>query len=276
MKTIRLAALVAVAVLAASGALAQGGRGWQGGGNGGGTGLDGLPVGTLDAAETAGLLFTREEEKLARDVYSALYQTWEAPIFLHIADSEQRHMDAIKALLDRYGLADPVGNNPAGVFGNATLQKLYDELVRKGNLTPVDALTVGATIEDLDLFDIMKLIEGSDNVDLDTVYQNLAKGSRNHLRAFVGELTAQGVAYVPQYIDAALYEQIISTSRERGPVDAAGKAVGGPGQGGCCGGGPGQGGSGNGKCDGTGQGNGQSNGGQGGNGNGSGNGQGKP
>ncbi len=276
MRTIRTAALAAMVVLAAAGAFAQGGQGW-GGGRGGGVNLDGLPVGTLSEAEATGLVFTREEEKLARDVYTALYEIWEAPIFLHIAGSEQRHMDAIKALLDRYGLTDPVGTNPAGVFTEATLQSLYYELLEKGKVTPVDALTVGATIEDLDLFDIMILIEESDNVDLDTVYENLAKGSRNHLRAFVGELAAQGVTYVPQYLDAGLYQEIVSTPRERGPVDANGKPVAGPGQGGCCGGGQGRGGSGSGTCDGTGQGSGQGNGQPGnGTGNGSGNGQGKP
>ena len=275
MRTIRLTALATMVILTAAGAFAQGGQGWGGGGKGDCAKLDGLPAGTLSEAEKAGLLFTREEEKLARDVYTALYETWEAPIFLHIAGSEQRHMDAVKALLDRYALTDPVGANPAGVFTDAALQELYDDLVLKGKLTPVDGLAVGATIEDLDLRDVMKLVDESDNVDLDTVYSNLARGSRNHLRAFVGELTALGATYTPQYIDAALYEQIVSTPRERGPVDANGKPVGGgPGCGGC--GGQGQGGSGHGTCDGAGQGSGQGSGGQNGTGSGSGSGNGKP
>jgi hypothetical protein len=158
--------------LAAGGALAQGGPGWGGGGRGDCLRLDGLPVGTLSESEATGLLFTREEEKLARDIYTELYKVWEAPIFLRIAGSEQRHMDALEALIDRYGLIDPVGDNPVGVFSNTELQELFDDLVVKGKVTPIDALTVGATIEDLDLDDIMKLIEESDNVDLDTVYQN--------------------------------------------------------------------------------------------------------
>ena len=63
-----------------------------------------LPVQELSADEKKGLLLMREEEKLARDVYMALYKQWRLPIFSNIAASEQRHMDAIRTLLDRYGL----------------------------------------------------------------------------------------------------------------------------------------------------------------------------
>ncbi len=49
----------------------------------------------------------REEEKVARDVYKELYKVWGLTIFSNIASSEQKHMDAIKTLLDRYGLEDP-------------------------------------------------------------------------------------------------------------------------------------------------------------------------
>ena len=36
-----------------------------------------------------------------------LYKMWGLTIFSNIASSEQKHMDAIKTLLDRYGLDDP-------------------------------------------------------------------------------------------------------------------------------------------------------------------------
>jgi hypothetical protein len=43
--------------------------------------LDALPPATLTAEEQAGLIWMREEEKLAHDVYAALYDTWNTPIF---------------------------------------------------------------------------------------------------------------------------------------------------------------------------------------------------
>lgn len=75
-----------------------------------------LPVGTLSADEEAGLLYMREEEKLARDVYLTTYNLWRLQIFDNIAASEETHTEAVKLLLDRYNLADPVGSNGIGVF----------------------------------------------------------------------------------------------------------------------------------------------------------------
>ena len=65
-----------------------------------------LPV--LTQGEIDGLIHMRVEEKLARDVYLTLFDTWGLSIFNNIAVSEQRHMDAIKNLLDKYGIEDPV------------------------------------------------------------------------------------------------------------------------------------------------------------------------
>lgn len=75
-----------------------------------------LPVGSLTAEEEAGLLYMREEEKLARDVYLTMYNLWGLQIFDNIAASEETHTEAVKLLLDRYNLADPVGSNGIGVF----------------------------------------------------------------------------------------------------------------------------------------------------------------
>ncbi len=46
-------------------------------------------------SDTAGLLYMREEEKLARDVYDYLYEKWNAIIFDNISNSEQIHMDRV-------------------------------------------------------------------------------------------------------------------------------------------------------------------------------------
>ena len=185
-----------------------------------------LPVAPLSDVEKEGLLFTREEEKLARDVYTALAAKWGQRAFTAIAAAEQQHMDAVAFLLTRYELADPAAGKAPGVFANARLQALYVTLVEKGSLGLVDAFAVGATIEDLDLADVEELIEDADNVDVDTVMQNLAKGSRNHLRSFVALLANSAVTYVPQFLSAAEYAEIISTPAERHVVcDAAGLPV---------------------------------------------------
>jgi hypothetical protein len=62
---------------------------------------------SLTTEEKNDLLFMREEEKLARDVYLTLHDIWGTPVFANIATSEQQHMDAILKLLNTYKLPDP-------------------------------------------------------------------------------------------------------------------------------------------------------------------------
>ena len=87
----------------------------------------------LTSDEISGILFMREEEKLARDVYLYLYELYPLRPFLNISKSEQAHMDAIKYLIDTYELEDPVGGNPPGVFQNEELQELYNQLISQGS-----------------------------------------------------------------------------------------------------------------------------------------------
>ena len=49
------------------------------------TQVNSLPNEPLSPAETNGLLLMREEEKLARDVYTTLYQKWGSQVFSNIA-----------------------------------------------------------------------------------------------------------------------------------------------------------------------------------------------
>ena len=71
---------------------------------------------TLTKPEIDALLLMREEEKMARDVYLELNDLWGLPIFQNIANSEQTHMNAVKTLLDRYGLQDPAAGRGVGEF----------------------------------------------------------------------------------------------------------------------------------------------------------------
>jgi hypothetical protein len=94
-------------------------------------------------------LIMREEEKLAYDVYTALSKKWGLTVFNNISSSELTHTTAVLTLLNKYNIADPVGNNAVGIFGNSTLQALYNQLVVQGSISLTEAVKVGATIEDL-------------------------------------------------------------------------------------------------------------------------------
>jgi len=176
---------------------------------------------SLTDDEAAGLAFMREEEKLAHDVYVALYEKWGLPVFKNISAAEQTHSDAVKRLLDRYGFEDPAAGHTVGVFTDPELQSLYDKLVAQGSLSIADALKVGAAIEEIDILDLEERMEQTDKADITRVYTNLLKGSENHLRAFVSNLTARGESYKPQYLSQAAYDKIIGSSNASGRGNAA-------------------------------------------------------
>ncbi len=179
--------------------------------------LAALPKATLTKAETDALVFMREEEKLAYDVYSVLYAKWGLRQFSNIAKAEATHTSAVKTLLDRYGIKDPSASTKVGVFTNPDLQALYNKLIKQGSASATDALKVGALVEEVDIADLQK--RATTTPDIDLVYANLEKGSRNHLRAFTTGLRTQGVTYVPTVLTKTAYTAIITTATERGPAN---------------------------------------------------------
>jgi hypothetical protein len=171
----------------------------------------------LSASEEAGLIFMREEEKLAHDVYVTLYAQWGLPLFQNIANSEAAHTAAIKTLLDRYGIEDPAAGNALGEFTDPDLQKLYDQLAAQGSQSLAEALKVGATIEEIDILDLQTRLAQTISADIKLVYGNLLRGSENHLRAFTSTYQRQtGSMYEPQYLDPAAYALLSGTNGRRG------------------------------------------------------------
>jgi len=167
--------------------------------------------------EVSDLIYMREEEKLARDVYLTLYELWDLNIFKNIASSEQKHTDSVKTLLDAYDLPDIVSDDTVGVFANDELQKLYDELVEKGSQSLSEALLVGGLIEELDILDLQEAIEKTEREDILQVYNNLLNGSYNHLQAFVSNYERQAdESYSPQLMSIEVFEEAYSARPSRG------------------------------------------------------------
>jgi len=167
----------------------------------------------LTPEEIDGLVFMREEEKLARDVYLTFHDLYNTNIFTNIAGSEQVHTDAVLILLDRYEITDPVGDNAIGVFVNEDLQALYNDLIASGNESLENALYVGCAIEEIDILDLMEHMSHTLYKDIILVYQHLLNGSGNHLRAFVPQweqLTGQ--VYEPRFMSEDLFESIMNAS----------------------------------------------------------------
>ena len=163
--------------------------------------------------DASSLLFMLEEEKLAHDVYTFLYSKWETRPFANIKESEKVHMQKVQELLDQNKISYEI--LPEGKFKNQNLQKLYNDLTAKGKVSEIEALKAGATIEDVDIYDLQRLTKETQNQDIADVYKFLECASKNHLRAFSRNLEMRNANYVPQYISKNDYEKIINAEHEQ-------------------------------------------------------------
>jgi len=170
------------------------------------------------------LLHMKEEEKLAGDVYTALYAKWKIPVFSNISRSENTHMNAVIFLLKNYGEEYAEVKEP-GKFINPEFQILYDRLIALGSESLAGAFKTGALIEELDIKDLTDYLDKVTNENIIMVFENLSKGSRNHLRAFNRQLVWRGITYSPEYISQEVFDKIISSPHEAGNVYYRGSCI---------------------------------------------------
>ena len=159
------------------------------------------------------LLFILEEEKLARYTYDYLDNLYAINQFANIKRSEESHMDAVVNLLEQFDMRYTI--LPNGEFANNDIQDIYGQFVAKDAIDNINALEVGATIEDLDIVDLENYINATSNGAIISVFESLQCGSRNHLRSFASALENAGSTYTPQFLTEVYYSQIINDSSER-------------------------------------------------------------
>lgn len=140
-----------------------------------------------DAATAEQLSYLIEEEKLAHDVYLAMFELWGAKTFGNILNSEASHQDQVLTVMANYGVEDP-RDSQRGVFVNPELQELYNDLVAKGSISLIDAFEVGVAIEELDIADLTEMLSTAKDADVIAMMELLRRGSENHLRAFNSKL----------------------------------------------------------------------------------------
>lgn len=170
---------------------------------------------SISTQEKSDLIFLREEEKLAHNVYVYAFNKYGVTVFNNISASEASHMSSVLNLLNKYSIEDPVKSNGPGVFVNTNLQQLYNDLILQVDVSLIKALEAGATIEDLDISDIQTFYRNTSKSDLIQVYDALTCGSRNHIKAFTSQLTSQGVTYIPQYLTQSTYDSILALPHEQ-------------------------------------------------------------
>lgn len=171
--------------------------------------------GSLKESEIEGLMKMREEEKLARDVYTYFYSVHEHLIFNNISKSESAHMSAVLFLINGYGLEDPAVEG-TGKFSDPAVDGLFNDLTGKGSDNLTEALKVGVYIEELDINDLQNILSDTGNADLIRVYNNLLRGSKFHLKAFTNVLSRLGESYSPEILSADQYQDILDSTDQQG------------------------------------------------------------
>ncbi|MBT9256947.1 DUF2202 domain-containing protein [Phycicoccus sp. MAQZ13P-2] len=149
---------------------------------------------TATPALTDALRFASDEERMARDLYAAIADRYDGALpFSRITTSEQRHLDAVSGLLDRYGVTDPADGSAAGHYADPAVQQLYDTWWAKARRSLDDAYDVGVALEQRDIADLEKTIAADLPSDVDAVLGRLVRGSQMHLRAFTAAADGQTV-----------------------------------------------------------------------------------
>jgi hypothetical protein len=163
------------------------------------------------------LLFQIDEERMARELYTAFGVKWGLQPFANIPKAEARHEAVLRQLATRAGLTAPAA--VAGRFDDAEVQKRYDELLALGNASADSALRTGAYVEEVDIADLNTLIATTDNAALKGSVIALRTASGHHLKAFVSVLASRGITYAPQILKAEDYQALVA-------APGAGKAMG--------------------------------------------------
>jgi hypothetical protein len=168
----------------------------------------------ISTEERQTLLFMREEEKLAHDVYVYAFEKYGLPIFQNIANSESSHVLSVLRVMETYQIQDPLsGSTNLGEFTNPTLIKIYSDLIARVDLSLNESIKVGLFIEDLDISDLDNAIKETDKLNISSLYANLVCGSKNHMKAFYAQATTAGITYTPEFISQSEFESIITSPK---------------------------------------------------------------
>lgn len=147
-----------------------------------------LEMGTLTDEQRATLRFMANEEKLAHDVYLALGELYDLPLFERIAASEAQHQAAVNSLMERYEVDGSPSELAPGEYTDSETDfaALYRSLVERGSQDLEEAIAVGIFIEEDDIAALAAAKAGLEETapDVYTVYTHLAAASQHHLTAF--------------------------------------------------------------------------------------------
>lgn len=158
----------------------------QGNGSGMHDGTSGITAaqGTMTDAQRSTLAALAQEEKLAHDLYTAFGDKYDVMVFDRIATAEERHLTELRTLMGRYQVTDPTAGQAAGKFTDPAVQGTYDRLLADGSKDQKSAMVVGKTVEQADIDDLRRGLEGLTAPDTQQGYTHLSAASSQHLATF--------------------------------------------------------------------------------------------
>jgi len=157
-----------------------------------------VPV--LDVYTAWQLIWMHDQEKLARDVNLRFAGKWAEPIFSSIAESEQRHMDELAAMISLYELQPLIETDEIGVFGDDRHSEAFSELIRRGEQSLLEAYRAAAYLEEWDIKELNGGIGSTAEHPLVDTYSRVLGGASNHLKTFVTKMSGLGFDYQAQLL----------------------------------------------------------------------------
>jgi hypothetical protein len=169
---------------------------------------------TLGDGAKAALLYQIDEERMAGELYRAFGEKFAARPFSNIPPAEARHQQLLENLATRAGLTPAKATTP-GRYATPAIQARYDALLAQGQTSLIEALTVGALVEEQDIADLRVLAATTDSPEVKSVMTVLEQGSRHHLNAFGRNLRSHGVDYVAKILTPAEVAEITAAAPGR-------------------------------------------------------------
>jgi len=149
------------------------------------------------------LLEQLADEGLAASVYRELGEHYPLHPFHNIPRAEAAHATALRTLLKSAGV------DVSDLSSSAETGPQHAELIAQGLPSEIDALRVGALIEERDITDLRKLAATITEPEVVSLLQQIESGSQHHLNAFVRNLRRRGVDYTPQVLSQTDFDAII-------------------------------------------------------------------
>ncbi len=168
------------------------------------TDIDDMPKYDLTDEQISDIKYIFEEEKMARDIYRFFYDKWNLRVFDNISYAEQRHLDEVRELIEKYDI--PIEEKSEGEFINDDISSLYADLIEKGSISERDALEVGIMIEETDIEDLKEILKNATK-DMEYIFENLLFGSERHLQAFQRNLEVMDDGYAKGSRDSYGYRK---------------------------------------------------------------------